>query len=287
MPRTAKVQAQLDKKIELDDEPAVEIPVKAKEREKVGGDKSDKKELQEALRDLLIRLGSRDIDDLKQMTFMSLRIRDPLAKGMAYYGSTIPTIEKQCNELLDWYIEKCQEDILQCVDRLKTLKANTEQLKKVSKEIAETQEIMSDVVTQPEELITLGEKLQSLIQEEAKLKILPNTVVQPLVLTKRTFWEKIFRKKVVISPELESFNASVQMEELTLRLEELKSLKAETEKINVHDTYFMTWAYNYLLNCRSQSGDDNFLKMMVMLTDGQIVNKQESSNLDPSRIFTR
>ncbi len=239
-PVNKKVQAQLDEKVltDEDDEIAGHEPKKAERKAKPN---TDKRDYENALKDLLLRLGSLEMDDLKQLTTISLKVRDPLAKGISYYDSTIPTIEKQCNELLDWYIERCEADIKSC-------EANIEALKGQTKPVSS----------------------------------------QNTVLTKRTWLDRLLNKKERILPELESLNESARLEELKARLAELNVLKTESEtKIDTRQMYFMEWAYNYFLLCRSQPGDDNHLKMMGMLTDGQIVNKQESGQLDPSRIFTR
>jgi hypothetical protein len=241
MPTTKKVKAQMEQTIELGDEEEGSENKPAKSiRKEPGKGLTDKKEYESALKDLLLRLGSLAPDDLKQLTFMSLKIRDPLAKGMAYYDSTIPTIEAQCNELLDWYIEKCEKDIKRC-----------------------------------------EEYIQSLVGK-------PPVIPVMTVLRKKTWVDKIFGSpKVRVLPSLEAYEATTHLEELNKTLIDLNVMKTETIKVDTNKMYFKTWAYNYLLNCRSQSGDDNLLKMMVMLADGQIVNKSDSGGLDGSKVFLR
>jgi hypothetical protein len=110
-----------------------------------------------------------------------------------------------------------------------------------------------------------------------------------VVLKKKSLIDKIFGSpKVRVLPELEEHNAEKQLSNLLERQVELTVMQNSAElSIDTSSMYFKRWAFSYLLLCRSQAGEDNFLKMNVMLADGQIVNKQEGgvSNLD--KVFLR
>lgn len=67
-----------------------------------------------ALRDMLLRLASKEFDNLKQLTDLPLKLTDPIAKGIAYYDATLEILQEQFGELLDWYIERCELDIKNC-----------------------------------------------------------------------------------------------------------------------------------------------------------------------------
>lgn len=318
MPKTKKVekpeitpqqQAQLDKEIDDEGEDIARDKPKRgeyKPREPQGKSKED--EYKEALKDLLINLGSKEPDDLKQLTFLSLKIRDPMAKGMAYYDATLPEIETQCGELLQWYIDKCNEDIEVCKKYIESIESDSIELEVVENELKDATE---DALTKINAGVTESEmvEIKAHIKElESQASVLKNSLNPPappsVVLVKVGFWKKIWYKifgspKIVTTPELEVYDAKARLKELEERLVELKDIQSETmeldavtkemETIGVDtDTmYFKKWVYNYLLLCRSQLGDDNYLKMKVMLADGQIVNKQESGSLDMSSVFKR
>lgn len=63
------------------------------------------------LKDMLARIASREIDDLKQLTDLPLKLVDVIAKAAAYYEATLRTLEEQYSCLLDWYIEMNEDEL--------------------------------------------------------------------------------------------------------------------------------------------------------------------------------
>ena len=297
MPVTKKQAAQMKEKVFTDEEEegiAEDKPKKAVERERAQVTKSKDDEYKEALKDILLQLGSLKPDDLKQLTFISLKMRDPLAKGITYYDATLPEIETQCSDLLDWYIKVCKEDIEKCVAYIKLLEDSESELLAIEEDIRASRIDVMDKINAnapPDEILEAKTHTRGLEARCVVLKKILSPLSPPLALIrKKTFWDKVFgQKKVVTTPELEAYNANARKNELEERLIELEELKEEAEEIKVdtNKMYFKTWAYNYYLLCRSQQGDDNNLKMKVMLADGQIVNKQESGGVNLKQVFDR
>ena len=206
-------------------------------------ERNQNQELEKALKDLLLRLASRDIDDLKQLTNMPSKLIDPIAKGMAYYAATLPTLEKEYIALLDWYIKQVETEYA-----LLTLKVNTAG------------------VDNTERLST------------------PQAPI-------RTFWQKAWGIKVFAPPPLQPFDIDERLQELARLSNELRAERDTLGSIDTEESYFIKWAYNFFMNRRSapvSEQDNNLLKMLVMLTDGQIVNQQQQGmGFDPSRILSR
>lgn len=282
MPKTKKVAPQPEKD---EDEPLDPIPIKAIRR------KTEKKDdvLEKALDKLLLRLASNDPTELQQFTDLPLKLIDPIAKGVAYYEATLKTVSEQCEELLEWYIEKCKSDIELCDKQIEAVNKKPGLIESAEKEINEISDKIIDKLDNntatPDEMDKLSKELD---EAKARLAELKKDDIPPQaapVLTKKTWVDRIFGKpKPKISPELEIINLQNYKHELETRRDELNEEKALlAEEFETDQMFFMRWAVNLYRNRRSLGG--HAFDLFGSLSDAQIVTQAENGNLSKDKIF--
>lgn len=89
----------------------------------------------------------------------------------------------------------------------------------------------------------------------------------------RTFWQKLLgsKPKILEVHELEPFDPEKRKAELEVLLAELQATKTEWEEmeVDVGESFFMTWLYNFCLTRRSQ-GDQKLIGGVLPLIQDQM-----------------
>lgn len=225
-----------------------------------------------ALRDMLTRMASMEEHDLQQLTDLPLKLIDPIAKGLAYYDATILELNEQCEELLRWYIERCDDDIEVCKNLIEKAKKDKEDLE--AKEKLEKEAKAKEVKIPAPAVATPNKK-----------GALKPVKIKPVKPQERSLFDKIFGVKPKVDPELEILNLEDRKLMLIQRQLDLAAELGELEEIDTSEMFFKKWAHHLFLNRRSLGG--HAFDGLISLADAQIVTQQEGSLDKYGSIFSR